>query len=75
MGRKNFIGGRTINGADTAAALYTVMETAKKNSTDPAEYLRYLIIERWYKRESMTPKQYADKKPGGKHENQVVTEL
>jgi transposase len=64
VGRKNFLGSQTINGADTAAALYTVMETAKKNSTDPTEYLRYLITERWYKREPMTPKQYADQKLG-----------
>jgi transposase len=64
VGRKNFLGSQTINGADTAAALYTVMETAKKNSTDPTEYLRYLITERWHKREPMTPKQYADKKLG-----------
>ena len=64
VGRKNFLGSQTINGADTAAALYTVMETAKKNSTDPIEYLRYLITERWYKRDPMTPKQYADKKLG-----------
>jgi transposase len=64
VGRKNFLGSQTINGADTAAALYTVMETAKKNSTDPTEYLRYLITERWHKREPMTPKKYADKKLG-----------
>jgi transposase len=64
VGRKNFLGSQTINGADTAAALYTVMETAKKNSTDPTEYLRYLITERWYKREPKTPKQYADEKLG-----------
>jgi len=64
VGRKNFLGSQTINGADTAAALYTVMETAKKNSTDPTEYLRYLITERWYKREPMTPKAYADRKLG-----------
>ena len=64
VGRKNFLGSQTINGADTAAALYTVMETAKKNSTDPTEYLRYLITERWHKREPMTPKQYADQKLG-----------
>jgi transposase len=64
VGRKNFLGSQTINGADTAAALYTVIETAKKNSTQPAEYLKYLIAERWHKREPMTPKQYADKKLG-----------
>jgi transposase len=64
VGRKNFLGSQTINGADTASALYTVIETAKKCSTHPAEYLRYLITERWHRREPMTPKQYADKKLG-----------
>lgn len=64
VGRKNFLGSQTIDGADTAAALYTVIETAKKCSTQPAEYLKYLITERWHKREPMTPKQYADKKLG-----------
>lgn len=64
VGRKNFLGSQTINGADTAAALYTVIESAKKSSTQPEEYLRYLITERWHKREPMTPKQYADKKLG-----------
>jgi transposase len=64
VGRKNFLGSQTINGADTAATLYTVIETCKKNSTAPTEYLRYLITERWHDREPMTPKQYADKKLG-----------
>jgi transposase len=64
VGRKNFLGSQTINGADTAAMLYTVIETCKKNSTAPTEYLRYLITERWYDREPMTPKEYADKKLG-----------
>jgi transposase len=64
VGRKNFLGSQTINGADTATALYTVIETAKKCSLHPYEYLKYLITERWHKREPMTPKQYADKKFG-----------
>ena len=64
VGRKNFLGSQTINGADTAATLYTLIETCKKNSTNPTEYFHYLITERWHKREPMTPKQYADKKLG-----------
>ncbi len=64
VGRKNFLGSQTINGADTAAILYTVIETAKKCSTHPKEYLKYLITERWHKREPLTPKQYADKNLG-----------
>lgn len=64
VGRKNFLGSQTINGADTAATLYTVIETAKKCSTHPHEYLKYLITERWHKREPLTPKGYADRKLG-----------
>jgi hypothetical protein len=64
MGRKNFLGSQTINGADTAAALYTVIESAKKSSLQPAEYLKYLITERWHKREPLTPQKYADQKLG-----------
>jgi len=64
MGRKNFLGSQTIDGADTMAALYTVIETAKRQSLQPAEYLKYLVTERWYKREPLTPKGYADQKFG-----------
>ena len=64
VGRKNFLGSKTINGADTMASLYTVIETCKRNSTQPTEYLKYLITERWHKRVPLTPKQYADKKLG-----------
>lgn len=64
MGRKNFLGSQTINGADTAAALYTVIESAKKSSVQPTEYLKYLITERWHKRELLTPQKYADQKLG-----------
>ena len=64
VGRKNFLGSQTINGADTAATLYTVIETAKKCSTHPKEYLKYLITERWHNREPLTPKLYADQKIG-----------
>ncbi len=64
VGRKNFLGSQTINRADTAAVLYTVIETAKKCSTHPKEYLRYLITERWHNSTPLTPKKYADKDLG-----------
>ena len=47
MGRKNFNGSKTINGADTAASLYTVIESCKKVGLQPSQYLKYLIEHRW----------------------------
>ena len=55
MGRKNFAGSRTINGADVAATLYTVIETAKKNGLQPKEYLKSVITDRWHRRDPKSP--------------------
>ncbi len=59
MGRKNFNGSKTINGADTAAAIYTVIESAKRNRLQPKVYLKYLIETRWLGGEPLTPYAYA----------------
>jgi transposase len=58
MGRKNFAGSKTINGADVAATLYTIIESCKKASLQPKEYLKYLITERWHKRAPLSPLRY-----------------
>jgi transposase len=39
MGRKNFYGSRSINGADVTAIIYTIIESCKKVELDPREYL------------------------------------
>ena len=39
IGRKNFYGSRTINGADVTATLYTVIESCKKAQLDPKNYI------------------------------------
>ena len=57
MGKKNFAGSRTINGADVAATLYTLIESVKKAAIEPKEYLKYIITERWYGRVPLTPYQ------------------
>jgi transposase len=62
MGRKNFNGSKTINGADVAASIYTVIESAKKAGLDPGDYLRYLIDARWFKDDLKTPQQLAAEK-------------
>jgi transposase len=39
MGRKNFYGSRSIDGADVTATLYTIIESTKKVELDPRDYL------------------------------------
>ncbi len=42
VGRKNFLGSKSIDGADTAATLYTVIESAKRVGMIPRWYLEYV---------------------------------
>lgn len=58
VGRKNFLGCQTINGADTMATLYTIIESCKRARVHPKEYLTYAIEEKWHQREPKTPLQY-----------------
>ena len=64
LGRKNFAGSKTINGADVAATLYTVIESAKKCGHKPQQYMKYVITERWYGRTPKTPQELAHEKFG-----------
>jgi transposase len=64
MGRKNFNGSKTINGADVAATLYTVIESAKKSGLQPKEYMKYVIEERWHGREPKSPNELSHEKFG-----------
>jgi transposase len=59
LGRKNFAGSKTINGADVAATLYTVIESCKKANLQPREYLNYVVTERWHKRQPLSPLRYS----------------
>lgn len=59
MGRKNFYGSKTINGADTTATLYTVIESCKRVELDPKRYIRYVIGENHHGRKPLTPLAYA----------------
>jgi transposase len=42
VGRKNFLGSKSIDGADAAATLYTVIESAKRVGMVPRGYLEYV---------------------------------
>jgi transposase len=44
VGRKNFYGNRSQQGAKVAAILYSLIETAKLRGVDPAEYLRKAAV-------------------------------
>jgi transposase len=59
LGRKNFAGSKSIDGADIAAVLYTVIESAKRVGLNPSAYLKYLITERWYGGRPLSPYRYA----------------
>jgi transposase len=55
LGRKNFNGSKTINGADVAATLYSVIESCKKVQLDPVDYMKYVIYENEGGRHPLTP--------------------
>ncbi len=45
MGRKNFYGSKSINGADVTAILYTIIESCKKVEIDPRSYILQTVKE------------------------------
>lgn len=62
MGRKNFYGSKTINGADVAATLYTIMESCKKVELDPKGYVEMAVRTNAQGKPVLTPLEYARKK-------------
>lgn len=59
MGRKNFYGSKTINGADTAAILYSVIESCKKVQLDPTTFIKQAILRNNRKESQVSPLTYA----------------
>ncbi len=55
LGRKNYRGSKTIDGADHAAVLFTIIESCKKSEIDPEDYIKYVIGENYHGREPKTP--------------------
>ena len=45
IGRKNFLFSTSVQGAETSAILYSIVETAKANKLHPYEYLKYILEE------------------------------
>lgn len=44
VGRKNHYGSKSRRGTETAAVLYSLLETAKLQGVDPARYLREAVV-------------------------------
>lgn len=61
MGRKNFYGSRSINGADVAATMYTIIESCKKVELDPKNYILMAVKTKAKDKSAKvpTPLQYA----------------
>lgn len=59
MGRKNYYGSGSFTGADTAATLFTVIESCKKNDLDPRTFLTMSLHKAASGEELETPLAYA----------------
>ena len=61
MGRKNFYGSRSINGADVASTMYTIIESCKKVELEPKSYILMVVRAKAKDRRAKvpTPLQYA----------------
>jgi transposase len=55
LGRKNYRGSKTIDAADRAAVLFTIVESCKKAEIDSEDYIKYVISEVQSNREAKTP--------------------
>lgn len=59
MGRKNFYGSRSIDGADLAAMMYTIIESCKKFEIDPRHYILETLKASAAKQKTLTPYKFA----------------
>ena len=59
VGRKNFYGSKTINGADVAATLYTIIQSCQKIELEPTSYIRYAVNTKIQGNPPLTTREYA----------------
>ena len=60
IGRKTWYGTHSKRGAETAAILFSIMESCKLNKVNPREYLKNLVQDLHAGKNVYTPKEYAD---------------
>jgi transposase len=59
VGRKNYYGSKTINGADLAATLFTVIESCKRVQLDPRAFVEMVVRRSAHGENPPTPLAYA----------------
>ena len=60
IGRKTWYGTHSKRGAETAAILFSIMESCKLNKVNPRKYLKNLVQDLHAGKNVYTPKEYAD---------------
>lgn len=60
IGRKTWYGTHSKRGAETAAALFSLVESCKLNQINPREYLKNLVQDLHQGKEAYTPKEFRD---------------
>ncbi len=60
VGRKTWYGTHSERGAETAAIIFSIIETCKLNQVNPREYLEKLVQDLLQGQNPYTPKDFAD---------------
>lgn len=60
VGRKTWYGTHSPRGAETAAILFSLVESCKLNKLNPREYFKKLVEDLQQKKPAFTPKEFAD---------------
>ena len=60
VGRKTWYGTHSERGAETAAKLFSIIETCKLNKANPREYLKNLVLDLQNGKNPYTPSKYID---------------
>lgn len=60
VGRKTWYGTHSERGAETAAILFSIIETCKLNKINPREYLKNLVLDLHSGKNPYTPSEYKD---------------
>lgn len=58
VGRKTWYGTHSERGAETAAILFSIIETCKLNKINPREYLKNLVLDLQNGKNPYTPREY-----------------
>jgi hypothetical protein len=60
IGRKTWYGTHSRRGAETAAILFSLVESCKLNQVNPREYIKKLVQDIHQRKDIYTPKEFKD---------------